>query len=90
MAKKKSKQKPKRNYKKEYENYHSKPEQRERNNQRKKARRIMVKCGKCKPGDGKDVHHKDHDTSNNDKSNLSVVSQKYNRKKNRPPKKGKK
>ena len=29
---------------------------------------------------GKDVHHKDNNPMNNDKSNLSVVSQNYNRK----------
>mgnify|MGYP003115950767 CR=1 FL=1 len=27
----------------------------------------------------KDVHHKDNNPMNNDKSNLSIVSQKYNR-----------
>ena len=28
---------------------------------------------------GKDVHHKDGNPMNNDKSNLSIVTQKYNR-----------
>ncbi len=69
-----------RNYKKERENYHSRPEQMVRNAARKRARRQMEKEGKAKPGDGKDVHHKDNDPLNNDKKNLSLVTQHYNRK----------
>ena len=68
-----------RNYKKERENYHSRPEQMLRNAARKRARRQMEKEGKAKPGDGKDVHHKDNNPLNNDPKNLSVVTQKYNR-----------
>ena len=65
-----------RNYKKEYENYHSKPEQKKRRAGRNKARRSL----KDNKGIvGKDVHHKDNNPMNNDKSNLSVVTQKYNR-----------
>ena len=69
-----------RNYKKEYENYHSKPEQKKRRAGRNKARRDVVKSVKdSKQLIGKDVHHKDNNPMNNDKSNLSVVTQKYNR-----------
>ncbi len=68
-----------RNYAKERENYHSRPEQMERNAARKRARRALEKEGKVKPFDKKDVHHKDNNPLNNDKGNLSVVSQKYNR-----------
>ena len=65
-----------RNYKKEYENYHSKPEQKKRRAGRNKARRSL----KDNKGIvGKDVHHKDNNPMNNDKSNLSVVTKKYNR-----------
>ena len=39
----------------------------------------MVKKGKVKKNDKKDVHHKDNDPTNNDTSNLSVTTQKYNR-----------
>ena len=39
----------------------------------------MAKLGKVSKGDKKDVHHKDNDPLNNDKSNLSVTTQKYNR-----------
>ena len=69
----------KRNYRKEYDNYHASPEQRERNAARLRARRLMVKKGKVKVFDKKDVHHKDNDPTNNDLSNLSVTTQKYNR-----------
>ena len=69
-----------RNYRKEYDNYHSKPEQRVRNAARLRARRLMVKNGKVKKNDKMDVHHKDHNTMNNDPTNLSVVTQNYNRK----------
>ena len=65
-----------RNYRKEYDNYHSKPEQREKNAARLRARRLMVKRGKVKKNDKKDVHHKD----NNRLNNLSVTTQNYNRK----------
>ena len=68
-----------RNYRKEYDNYHASPEQRERNAARLRARRLMVKRGKVKVFDKKDVHHKDNDPTNNDLSNLSVTTQKYNR-----------
>jgi hypothetical protein len=68
-----------RNYRQEYDNYHSKPEQRVRNAARLRARRLMVKSGKVKKDDKKDVHHKDNDPTNNDTSNLSVTTQKYNR-----------
>lgn len=68
-----------RNYKKERENYHSRPEQMARNAARKRARRQMEREGKAKPFDGKDVHHKDNNPLNNDKNNLSLVTQHYNR-----------
>ena len=72
-------EKSNRNYRKEYDNYHSKPEQRKRNAGRLRARRLMVKKGKVKPFDKKDVNHNDKDPTNNDLSNLSVTTQKYNR-----------
>ena len=65
-----------RNYKKEYDNYHSSTEQKKRRAGRNKARRQLKDT---KGIVGKDVHHKDNNPMNNDKSNLSVVTQKYNR-----------
>ena len=44
-------------------------------------RRECRRCLKDKTGiKGKDVHHKDNNPLNNDKSNLSIVTQNYNRK----------
>ena len=68
-----------RNYRKEYDNYHAQPDQRERNAGRLRARRLMAKLGKVSKGDKMDVHHKDNDPMNNEKGNLSVTTQKYNR-----------
>ena len=65
-----------RDYKKEYANYHSRPEQIKRRAKRNEARRTLKNRKGIK---GKDVHHKDNNPMNNDKSNLSIVSQKYNR-----------
>jgi len=39
----------------------------------------MVKAGKAKKGDGKDVHHKNRNTKDNSSRNLAVVSQRKNR-----------
>ena len=68
-----------RNYRKEYDNYHAQPDQRKRNAGRLRARRLMAKLGKVSKGDKMDVHHKDNDPTNNEKGNLSVTTQKYNR-----------
>ena len=67
-----------RDYKKEYESYHSDPEQIKRRAKRNEARRSL-KNSKELTSD-KDVHHKDNNPMNNDKSNLSIVTQNYNRK----------
>ena len=67
-----------RDYKKEYESYHSKPEQIKRRAKRNEARRSLKNSKKLTAD--KDVHHKDNNPMNNDKSNLSIVSQNYNRK----------
>jgi len=77
--KKKRKLPEDRNYRKEYDNYHAQPEQRERNAARLRARRQMEKWGKVKKFDGKDVHHKDNNPLNNEKDNLAVTTQTWNR-----------
>ena len=71
--------KKKRNYRKEYDNYHSQPEQKKKRAQRNKARRKMAKAGLVKKGDGKDVHHKNGNASDNRKSNLAIMSKSKNR-----------
>ena len=68
-----------RDYAKEYKNYHSRPEQIKKRSSRNKARRLLMKLGKAKKGDGKDVHHKDGNPTNNSKKNLRVESKKTNR-----------
>jgi hypothetical protein len=69
----------KRNYRKEYDNYHSKPEQRKNRSKRVQARRLMMKLGRVKKGDGNDVDHKDGNPKNNGKHNLRVRSKSANR-----------
>lgn len=69
----------KRDYAKEYREYHGKPEQIKRRNSRNAARRLMIKKGLVKKGDGKDVDHKDRNPTNNSARNLRVTSQKKNR-----------
>lgn len=71
-----------RDYKREYEKYHSKPEQKKRRAQRNKSRREMERKGAVSKGDGKDVDHKNKDTSKNG-SNLRVRSKSANRADNR-------
>jgi hypothetical protein len=68
-----------RNYRNEYDNYHARPEQREKNAARLRARRIIVKNGKVKPFDDMDVHHKDNNPLNNEEENLEVTTKKWNR-----------
>ena len=68
-----------RNYRKEYDSYHKSSTQKKKRASRNTARSKMVKAGKAKKGDGKDVHHKDGNALNNKKSNLSVVSARKNR-----------
>ena len=66
-----------RDYRKEYDNYHKDPEQVKRRAMRNKARRSLA--GRKDLTDDKDVHHKDNNPMNNDRSNLSIVSQRFNR-----------
>jgi hypothetical protein len=48
----------KRDYKKEYKNYHGKAKQRKERAARTAARELMIKKGRVKKGDGKDIDHK--------------------------------
>lgn len=68
-----------RNYKDEYKNYHAKPEQRERNNSRKRIRYAMEKGGVVSKGDGKDLDHKNGNPMDNKKSNIRAVPKSVNR-----------
>ena len=73
----KSSPKP-RNYKQEYK-YHGTPKQKKRRAQRNSARRKMVKAGRARKGDGKDVDHKNRNTADNRPKNLRVISKRKNR-----------
>jgi len=79
-----------RNYRKEYDNYQGTPAQRKRNDERKKTRRLLVKEGKVKKFDGKDVNHKNGNTKDLSKKNLQVTTPKANRSFPRNKKAGKK
>ena len=68
-----------RNYKKEYANYQGKSSQIKRRSSRNKARRIMMKKGKVRKGDGKDVDHKNSNPLRNAISNLRVQVKSKNR-----------
>jgi len=59
--------------------YNSKPEQKKRRAKRNAARRAMIRAGKAKKGDGKDVAHLDNNPHNNKKSNLRIQSKAKNR-----------
>jgi hypothetical protein len=62
--------------------FNSKPEEKKRRADRNHSRAIMAAEGKVSKGDGKDVDHKNHDTSDKRKSNLSVMKAGLNRSKN--------
>jgi len=68
-----------RNYKKENANYKSRPEQIKKRVSRNKARRIAMKAGLVKKGDGKDVDHKNGNPLDNRKTNLRVRAASKNR-----------
>ena len=59
--------------------YNSKPEQVKRRGQRNTARAKMIKAGKVRRGDGKDVAHQDNNTSHNSFVNLLVQPPSRNR-----------
>ena len=59
--------------------YNSKPEQVKRRTARNKARREMIKKGKARKGDGKDVAHKNGNPRDNRSGNLTMQSKSKNR-----------
>lgn len=79
----------KRNYKQEAK-YHASPEQKKKRASRNTARAKLMKAGKVKKGDGKDVDHRNGNPKDNKKSNLAVKSKSANRSFPRNKKAGKK
>jgi hypothetical protein len=67
-----------RNYSQEAK-YESTPEQKKRRASRGRARYSLMKKGKVKVGDGKDVAHRNDNPNNNSPSNLAVQSKAKNR-----------
>jgi hypothetical protein len=68
----------KRDYKKEYKASRT-PERRKANIMRKRARRLMIKKKGAAVVRGKEVDHKNHNTSDNSSKNLRIISKKANR-----------
>lgn len=68
-----------RDYRKEYDRYQGTPKQLARRAGRNKARRDAIRSGAAKKGDGKDVHHRDNDPTNNSSGNTVVRSASSNR-----------
>jgi len=66
-----------RDYRAEYARYQGKPAQIKRRAKRNKARALMIKRGKARKGDGKDVHHSDSRSLST--KGLRVVSRSKNR-----------
>lgn len=59
--------------------YNSKPEQVKKRTERNAARAKMMAAGRAKKGDGKDVAHRDNNTSNNSFRNLLLQPPSKNR-----------
>ena len=59
--------------------YNRKPEQKKRRAARNAARRKLMKEGKVRKGDGKDVAHKNNNPRDNSSGNLAVQSKAKNR-----------
>lgn len=62
--------------------YNSSEEQKKRRAERNASRAKMVKAGKAHKGDGKDVDHRNHKTSDQSTKNLHMMSKSANRAKN--------
>jgi len=68
-----------RNYRAEYDNYQGSKKQLKRRAGRNKTRRMMIRLGKAKKGDGKDAHHIDGNPLNASPKNIRMESKKSNR-----------
>jgi hypothetical protein len=68
-----------RDLKEEYRNYGSKPSVKKKRALNNKARRKMIREGKARIGDGKDVAHLDNNVKHSNLGNLAVQSKHKNR-----------
>ena len=71
-----------RNYRQEYDRYQGTPKQRTRNDQRKRARRLMEKKHGKAALKGRDIDHVDRNPFNNSYNNLRISDRKRNRSRN--------
>ena len=62
--------------------YNARPEQKKARAKRNAARAKMIKAGRVKKGDGKDIDHKDGVKAGNGNKNIRVMSVKKNRGRN--------
>lgn len=70
--------------------YNSQPSQKKRRAERNASRAEMVKKGKARKGDGMDVDHRNHKTSDKSGKNLSMMPKGKNRAMNQYDKRKKK
>lgn len=63
----------------EYEKFQSSPKARKDRSARNSARRSAMKKGIVHKGDGKDIHHSNHNPRDNSASNLKAISRSKNR-----------
>jgi hypothetical protein len=68
-----------RDYDKEYKDYHGKPEQIKRRASRNKARAYMIKNGKTRKGDSREVDHKNKNPLDNSPDNIRMRDKSANR-----------
>tara|TARA_R100001224_G_C3909665_1_gene111481 strand:- start:104 stop:361 length:258 start_codon:yes stop_codon:yes gene_type:complete len=68
-----------RNYTSEYKKYQKKQVQKKNRASRNAARNLLMKSGRVKKGDGKDVAHKNGNPRDNRLKNLAVVRKSKNR-----------
>lgn len=52
--------------------YNAKPEQKKRRAARNKSRRMLIREGRVRKGDGKDIDHNNHNPFDNSPGNLTV------------------
>jgi len=68
-----------RNYTSEYKKYQKKQVQKKNRASRNAARNLLMKSGRVKKGDGKDVAHRNGNPRDNRLKNLTVVRKSRNR-----------
>lgn len=68
-----------RNYENEYKSYQGTEKQKKNRASRNKARAEMIKAGKAKVGDGKDIGHKNGNPRDDRMSNYKVETKHANR-----------